>query len=166
MIKTSLYRSLLVMTVLLVLVGVRLYADDGEAQEVEAATAASTDWQSDAEWQTDADFAAKPTALCSCSASADCAENPGVTCQDLTGPCTCSSVDRDCDVGERGYVICNGTITFCGTKCLPPSPPVCSDQGCVGRADPDGFCTAKCGSMCEGFCNTSLDRCTCPEEDP
>jgi hypothetical protein len=59
------------------------------------------------------------SALSTCSA--DCGSYSDVTCDE---PGTCLAVDRDCDAGQRGYVVCNGVSEYC---------PVCEQECTPGE---------------------------------
>lgn len=50
----------------------------------------------------------------SVTCSADCGSHAPVSC---TGSGTCTAVDRDCGVWQRGYVECNGLRTLCSPGC-------------------------------------------------
>jgi len=50
-----------------------------------------------------------------CSATALCGSTT-VSCSGAQ-PGTCSAVDQDCLAGQRGYVTCGSTTTFCPTVC-------------------------------------------------
>lgn len=82
---------------------------------------------------------------CSCMADADCAEYSNLWCNDNTNPCNCSSQDRNCNIGQRGYVSCNGVTTYCGPACLVCDP-TCSGRSCNSNSDcsngtcPTGIC--------------------------
>ena len=49
---------------------------------------------------------------------------------------TCSSVDRNCSAGQRGYVQCDGVTTYC---------PVCPTPGCN-----EGWVEYRDGGCCQG----------------
>lgn len=59
-------------------------------------------------------------AMATCTAS--CAPAASVSCSGSS----CSSQDRDCAAGQRGYVECNGVRTECA-PCGGGPPPVCID---------------------------------------
>lgn len=46
-----------------------------------------------------------------CVSTANCSPYTNVSCSSGTG--TCVAVDRNCSIGQRGYVNCNGVTTFC-----------------------------------------------------
>jgi hypothetical protein len=49
----------------------------------------------------------------------DCDGYPDVSCSGEV----CQAVNRNCSIGQRGYVTCDGVTTFCA----PCEPPVCDD---------------------------------------
>ncbi|HEX6900553.1 MAG TPA: hypothetical protein VF789_12590 [Thermoanaerobaculia bacterium] len=76
-----------------------------------------------------------------CSASATCGGAPSVSCN---GSSTCSAVDQNCSVGQRGFVLCDGLRYDCSSTCSNPTNPC--DQlnqqypGCSYTYDPVGGC--------------------------
>lgn len=74
-----------------------------------------------------------PTAV-TVTCIADCGSDPDVSCN-TTG--TCTAVDRNCDVNQRGYVDCNGSVTYCLNTCVPPF--VCN-EGDIRYVDTGGCC--------------------------
>ena len=89
-----------------------------------------------------------------CSATAWCSNGSTVSCN---GTSTCQAVDRNCSSGQRGYVSCDGTRTFC-EECPvdPPDPCAAIDQqypGCGYVYDPVGQC-----------CNPTTQSLSCPYE--
>lgn len=92
---------------------------------------------------------------CFCSAFADCDNYSNRSCSDSSDPCQCSSQDRNCSIGRRGYVQCNGVRTYCGPVCQSPTcDPTCSGRSCSSHSDcdngdcPQGFCTLTGVCMC------------------
>jgi hypothetical protein len=51
-----------------------------------------------------------------CSATANCATGT-VSCQGNNSTTSCSGFDRNCSLGERGHVTCDGITTSCPTAC-------------------------------------------------
>lgn len=45
----------------------------------------------------------------------DCDGYPDVSCSGSV----CTAVNRNCSIGERGYVTCDGNTTFCSPACEP-----------------------------------------------
>lgn len=92
--------------------------------------------------------AEKEADRCSCSADADCGSYSDLWCSDSTNPCSCTSQDRNCSAGRRGFVRCNGSTTYCGPVC--GGALVC-DQTCSGRPCSS---SSQCGNgNCpQGFC--------------
>lgn len=72
------------------------------------------------------------TATASCGAySISCSSNVSVT--------SCSSADRNCSVGQRGFVTCNGVTTQCDCPCGGTT----QQQQCC-TCDTTGDCIACC----------------------
>ncbi|MFP3941206.1 MAG: hypothetical protein ACOC7L_02030 [Acidobacteriota bacterium] len=77
--------------------------------------------------------------LSTCTATAEC-DGYQISCE---GDSECTAVDRDCSVGERGFVDCDGNVTACDDPC---DTTVCGDGVCEdGEED---SCLADCGSQC------------------
>lgn len=70
-----------------------------------------------------------PTAT-SATCTADCGSFPDVSCT-VSGSCT--AIDRNCSVMERGRVICNGQEYFCAQPCA-------CQNGAVRYVDTGGCC--------------------------
>lgn len=49
-----------------------------------------------------------------CTATATCGSSPPVTCN---GSSTCTSVNRNCANNVRGWVVCDGSLTWCPGLC-------------------------------------------------
>jgi hypothetical protein len=81
-------------------------------------------------------FAPAPTKA-SCTATAQC-ESGTVMC---TGNPTCTGVDRDCSILERGHVVCGGVTTNCPTACCNSG--TAQDKACC-RCDATGGCQDCC----------------------
>jgi hypothetical protein len=58
-----------------------------------------------------------------CSAAASCNDGTLVNCTGNNSTTSCSGADRNCSVGERGHVTCDGVTKWCATPC-----PVDCDQ--------------------------------------
>lgn len=70
----------------------------------------------------DATYAARrPLEKIICSAIADCGEYTDVSCASDVNGTTCQAVDRDCSIGQRGYVRCGSSYTYC------PVCPICTE---------------------------------------
>lgn len=110
-------------------------------------------------------FAAKgkePNAKSYCRASCGSGSPVSTECSG-----TCSATDRNCAIGQRGYVQCGSTITYCASPC----PSSCgSDSYCDTNCqyDPDccvqdGYCNPNCGfdldCMCLSISCTSHSQC-------
>ena len=52
-----------------------------------------------------------------CSAAADCSPDPSISCSTSVEEESCQAVDRDCSVGQTGYVRCGSNYTYCPTPC-------------------------------------------------
>lgn len=78
--------------------------------------------------------------LSTCTATATCGDGADVSCE---GDSECRAVDRDCSVGQRGFVDCDGNVTRCAEPCPGPT---CGDGIC--EAGEEDSCFADCGSQC------------------
>lgn len=58
-----------------------------------------------------------------CSAAASCNDGTLVSCTGNNSTTSCVGADRNCSVGERGHVTCDGVTKWCATPC-----PVDCDQ--------------------------------------
>ena len=52
-----------------------------------------------------------------CTATANCGSGTTVSCHSNVNAANCSATDRNCSVGERGHVTCDGVTTSCPTAC-------------------------------------------------
>lgn len=104
-------------------------------------------------WASDVDFgegtATAQKAICQ---TETCGNN--VSCP--AGTQNCQTVERNCLLGERGHVICDGQRS----SCEPCPPPTCSLNGsnCISEA----WCQAKCLWICnskQGACGGG--KCYC-----
>lgn len=48
-----------------------------------------------------------------CSAAANCSPYSAISCASSNSGDTCQGVDRNCSVGQRGYVRCGSSYTYC-----------------------------------------------------
>lgn len=73
-----------------------------------------------------------------------------------TGTGTCTAVDRNCDILERGHITCDGVTTSCSTGCCTGGT---IQQNACCRCNATGSCTDCC--RCEGGtlsqCNTACN---------
>ena len=94
-----------------------------------------------------------------CTAIAECAPFTDVSCNQGG---TCTGVDRNCNVGERGYVTCSGTTTYCGGACCG-SDGVCEvGYGCSCEEDPDCAGHSECPPCeCAAVTNCRFDSDCC-----
>ena len=76
-------------------------------------------------------LAARPRSIEKATCSASC----GTTSVTCTTSGTCTSVDRNCSAGQRGYVQCGTTKTSCPTAC-----PIVNNCGA------NGICASGCSS--------------------
>ena len=53
-----------------------------------------------------------------CSAAARCDPYASISCSTTTVGATCEAHDRNCSAGERGYVRCGSSYTYCPTCTL------------------------------------------------
>jgi hypothetical protein len=102
-----------------------------------------------------ADLLRPDFAYLSCGASADCLPFSQQSC---IGTGTCVGVDRNCTVGERGYVTCNGSTTYCAGPC-------CAQDGVCEYGYGCGCTDEDCCSLgaCQGHPNCPLPPCECSE---
>ncbi len=95
------------------------------------------------------------SAMSLCSATASCGSDPGLYCEDNIDPANCTGVDRNCSVGQQGYVSCNGVTTWCPNDC----------DGCpAGWCDGETDCANNCYPCNYTYtCNPTYctDRCKC-----
>lgn len=76
-----------------------------------------------------------------CTATATC-ESGTVYCEGNNSTTSCSAKDRNCDIGQRGSVTCDGVTTLCPTRCPCDDTPICC------QCDRTGDCVACC--RCDG----------------
>lgn len=67
--------------------------------------------------------AARPRSLEKATCTANCAPDPYVTCSTPNQSDSCTAVDRNCSINQRGYVQCGTTKIDCATPC----PPTCTE---------------------------------------
>ena len=72
-----------------------------------------------------------------CSAAASCNDGTIVSCTGNNSTTSCSGSDRNCAVGERGHVTCDGNTTVCPTPC----PVDCDqlEQDCAWTCNPCNY---------------------------
>lgn len=64
------------------------------------------------------------SAASTCNAEAECGDmadygrSGTISCTDTTDPAECTAQDRNCSIGNSGYVMCNGIRTACGFSCM------------------------------------------------
>lgn len=98
---------------------------------------------------------------CTCYASATCEEGTSpISCYDTSYPCTCSSVDQDCDLPREGFVSCDGSTQWCDPECQP-TPPVCQYEGfpCTTHSNCWDGSSACADCLCNG---RPSGTCICP----
>ena len=87
-----------------------------------------------------------------CTATAACGSSTTVTCQDNTLPANCTAVDRNCSVGQRGYVMCDGVRKDCPCPCGTIQQQTCCmcDQtgDCMQCCRCAGGTISQCGVTC------------------
>ena len=109
------------------------------------------------------------------STKALCTANCGTTTVSCSSSGTCTAVDRNCAAGQRGYVQCGTTKTFCpslcpvnncgangicATNCNPPDPDCapsnpCRDnpaRGCYYVWSPQDLCCYTSNPGCFDIC--------------
>jgi hypothetical protein len=81
-----------------------------------------------------------------CSATAQCL--PGtVSC---SGNSTCSAVDRNCSIGERGHVTCDGVTTSCPVCCATVCCQCDQTNDCMACCRCGGGTVRRCSEECFG----------------
>jgi hypothetical protein len=83
-----------------------------------------------------------------CTATVSCLDGTSVSCQGNNSTTSCKAVDRNCSVGQRGSVTCDGVTTSC-----PACP--CSLDCTAARRECVLFC-----DPCGVFFTCSLSTCT------
>jgi hypothetical protein len=95
-----------------------------------------------------------PTEKALCSATASCGSY-NISCEGNNSTASCTAVDRNCDVGQRGRVTCDGVTTLCTEECPGCPPGWCDDEeNCAWNCYPCAY-TYSCN---ETYCT---DRCRC-----
>lgn len=85
-----------------------------------------------------------------CTATASCGDGTVVYCEGNNSTTSCSATDRNCDIGRRGSVTCDGVTTSCPTACPCDDTPACC------RCERTGSCFDCC--RCGGGTIISCDR--------
>jgi hypothetical protein len=96
--------------------------------------------------------------LALCTATANCGSGSSVSCEDNTDPANCTSVDRNCAVGEPGHVTCDGNTTWCPTAC----PCTCDylESLCSQECYPCSYSfTCIDPDNCDYFCHCHFSTC-------
>ena len=81
--------------------------------------------------------------------TADCGASAPVSCSSPP-PGSCTAVDQNCPVGQRGYVVCGSTRTYCPDCCDQFDTGSCNyswdpDSGCcLAPSSPPAFCVGIC----------------------
>lgn len=92
-----------------------------------------------------------------CSATATC-ESGTVSCEDNTNPANCTGVDRNCSVGEKGHVTCDGVTTWCPTDCCPAD--WCTyEQDCADSCYPCDYTYTCNATYCTDHCHCRFSSC-------
>jgi len=81
-----------------------------------------------------------------CSASASCGTST-ISCQGNNSTTSCTATDRNCSVGQRGFVTCDGVTTYC-TTC-----PIDWCKECSATGDCFACCRCNNGTGCLRQCN-------------
>jgi hypothetical protein len=53
-----------------------------------------------------------------CAAAASCGSY-SISCSGFNSSASCTAVDRNCGIQERGHVTCDGVTTWCNEQCIP-----------------------------------------------
>jgi len=85
-----------------------------------------------------------------CTAVAQCASGT-VSCSSNVSTTSCTAVDRNCSIAERGHVTCNGVTTNCPTAC---------SQCDICNATGDCFACCRCDGLfgCARICSDPFPR--------
>ena len=91
-----------------------------------------------------------------CTASANCGSGGTISC---SGNSTCSNVDQNCSVGQRGSVTCDSVTTQCPNAC--PCDLNCSAdrQDCISDCDPCPAIFSCNMSTCTESCRCKFSGC-------
>lgn len=88
-----------------------------------------------------------------CSALAHCGSY-SISCS-YSGAGSCQGVDQNCAAGERGYMRCGSTTTYCNA-CPEPEPanpcPIYPIQGCTYFWVPQEYCCHTTDPGCSSIC--------------
>jgi hypothetical protein len=83
-----------------------------------------------------------------CVAAAIC-EYGSVSCSGYNSYTSCSAWDRNCAIGERGHVTCDGVTTWCPTTCPIDWCGRCATYGdCISCCRCDGGSGPACRAEC------------------
>lgn len=91
-----------------------------------------------------------------CFAGASCGSY-SITCTGNNSTTSCSAADRNCDIGERGHVTCDGVTTWCNEPCVNCDQ---LEQDCAWSCNPCNY-----NFSCDPATGDSTCRCifrTCP----
>ena len=84
-----------------------------------------------------------------CTATANCGADGSISCSGNNSTTSCTATDRNCSVGQRGRVTCDGVTILCPTPCP-------CDLNCTAlRIE----CADTC-SPCPAIFSCSLSTCT------
>jgi hypothetical protein len=87
-----------------------------------------------------------------CTATATCDAGTTISCEGNNSTTSCTAVDRNCDIGRRGHVTCDGVTTSCGI-CPCDDTPVC----CRCERYGDCFSCCRCGGGSFGGCDAECN---------
>ena len=76
-----------------------------------------------------------------CTATASCGAY-SISCSSNVSVNSCSSADRNCSAGQRGFVTCNGVTTQCDCPC---GGTIQQQQCCTCDTTGDCFACCRCG---------------------
>lgn len=84
-----------------------------------------------------------------CTATVICDSGTVISCEGNSSSTSCSAVDRDCSIFQRGSITCDGVTTVCPTHCP------CDERGPCCRCDRYGDCMSccRCGGGTFSECN-------------
>jgi hypothetical protein len=120
----------------------------------ESGTSPDLSWLSAIQGEFGISLADKPDGVkATCTAS--CSPYLTVTCS-YTSPSTCTAADRNCAIGQSGFVKCGTSVFPCTPPCDEEPPPV----ECEGGAQEGGITYYETGFCCAGRTEYEKFRCT------
>jgi hypothetical protein len=95
-----------------------------------------------------------------CTATANCWNGGTVSCSGNNSTTSCTAVDGNCSVGERGHVTCDGVTTACPTACPCPSDfCITEEDNCAANCSPCSYTFTCSLSTCTDHCHCNFRTC-------